>query len=87
MYWFISINEVKEKGFENMLTDEWRQDILDSLCINYFSRKHIYNIIMQDNVMNIFNKPNYIEFKMLFEYRRFKTTYILILQSLKGIAP
>ena len=46
---------------------------------------HIYTIIIYDDAMNVFKKPNSNEFKMLFQYRHFKTTYILMMQSMKGL--
>ena len=79
-------DEIKEKKLEDQITEECKEDILGSLCLNDFSKKHIYNIIIYDDAMNVFKKPSSKEFKMLFEYRHFRTTYILMLQSLKGIA-
>ena len=78
-------DEIKEKHLENVITDECREDILDHLHLHNFSKKNIYTIIIYDDAMNVFKKPNSKEFKMLFEYRHFKTTYILMMQSMKGL--
>lgn len=79
-------DEIKEKHLENEITDECREDILDHLHLTNFTKKNIYTIIIYDDAMNVFKKPTSKEFKMLFEYRHFKTTYILMMQSMKGVA-
>ena len=78
-------DEIKEKHLENDITDDCRADILEHLHSNDFSKDNIYTIIIYDDAMNVFKKQTSKEFKMLFEYRHFKTTYILMMQSMKGL--
>lgn len=78
-------DEIKEKRLESKITDECRDDILNHLHLTNFTKKNIYTIIVYDDAMNVFKKPTSKEFKMLFEYRHFKTTYILMMQSMKGL--
>lgn len=78
-------DEIKSKNLETKITNDCREEILDYLCLDDFNRKDIYTIIIYDDAMNVFKNPLSKEFKMLFEYRHFKTTYILMMQSMKGI--
>ena len=78
-------DEIKENHIENAITEECKYDILEHLHLNDFKKKNIYTIIIYDDAMNVFKKPTSKEFKMLFEYRHFKTTYILMMQSMKGL--
>ena len=78
-------DEIKSKHLEDKITDECKNEILDYLCLDDFTQKNIYTIIIYDDAMNVFKNPLSKEFKMLFEYRHFKTTYILMMQSMKGI--
>ena len=77
-------NEIIEKGLIQQLTDDFKQDMLQFFHLKDFVQKPFYNIIIYDDAMNIFKKPTSPEFKMLFEYRHFRTTYFLMLQSIKG---
>ena len=78
-------DEIKTKHLEDRITDECRNDILNYLCLKDFSKKDIYTLIIYDDAMNVFKNPASKEFKMLFEYRHFRTTYILMMQSMKGV--
>ena len=78
-------DRIKSEKLEDMLSEECKKDILSNLDLSDFERKNIYHVIIYDDAMNVFKKPNSKEFKMLFEYRHFKTTYILMMQSMKGL--
>lgn len=78
-------DEIQAKKLETKITDDCKEEILDYLQLPDFSQKDIYTIIIYDDAMNVFKNPTSKEFKMLFEYRHFKTTYILMMQSMKGV--
>ena len=78
-------DEIKEKHLESQITPECREDILENLKLSNFDKRHIYTVVIYDDAMNVFKNPNSKEFKMLFEYRHFRTTYILMMQSMKGV--
>ena len=78
-------DEIIEKGLEDKITDDCKEDILSFFHLENFVKKPFYNIIIYDDAMNIFKKPASKEFKMLFEYRHFRTTYVLMMQSMKGL--
>ena len=78
-------DEIIKKNWQYKLTPECREDILSHLGLEDFVDYPIYNIVIYDDAMNVFKKPQSKEFKMLFDYRHYRTTYILMLQSMKGL--
>lgn len=78
-------DEIKTNHLENKITEECRYNILEHLQLNDFSKNSIYTVVIYDDAMNVFKRPGSKEFKMLFEYRHFRTTYILMMQSMKGV--
>lgn len=79
-------DEIVNKNLVDKITDECKEDILGNLQVDSFGRD-IYTIILYDDAMNIFKRPSSKEYKYLFEYRHFKTTYFLVIQAWKGITP
>ena len=78
-------DEIIEKGLTEKITDDCKEDILQFFHLKDFVSKAFYTIIIYDDAMNIFSKPSSKEFKMLFEYRHFRTSYVLMMQSMKGL--
>ena len=80
-------DEIREKHLENMITNECRDEILNNLRIKNFSIPSIHTLILYDDAMEVFKKPNSQQFRWLLENRHTKSTYILCIQDWKGISP
>ena len=79
-------DEVKDKHLENLLTDESKKDICEHLKIRNFNKPSLHTVILYDDALEVFKKPNSKEYKLLMENRHPKFTYILNIQDWKGIS-
>jgi len=80
-------DEIKEKHLEDKITDECEEDIFNNLRIKDFNTPPLHTLIVYDDAMEVFKKPNSKQFRWLLENRHTKSTYILCLQDWKGISP
>ena len=81
-------DEIKEKHLEDKITGECRDEIFNNLRINDFNlTSSPHTLIVYDDAMEVFKKPNSKLYRWLLENRHTKTTYILCLQDWKGISP
>ena len=83
--WIQAYDKVIDEGLEDKISPQCREEMLDYFGLEEFTDEPFYFIIIYDDAMNVFKKPSSPEFKYLFEYRHFRTTYILMLQSMKGL--
>jgi len=72
---------------EDKITDECEEDIFNNLRIKDFNTPPLHTLIVYDDAMEVFKKPNSKQFRWLLENRHTKSTYILCLQDWKGISP
>ncbi|EAY22614.1 hypothetical protein TVAG_036400 [Trichomonas vaginalis G3] len=80
-------DKIKFKKLEGRLTDECKKDILSHLYINDFHNPSLHTLILYDDALEVFKKPNAKEFRYLLENRHTRSTYILNIQDWKGISP
>lgn len=80
-------NEIVEKGLQNMLDPIYRDELLNTLNVNDFTRKSIHTAVLFDDAIEVFRNRKSKLFRMLFENRQPKITYFLCIQDPIGLDP
>jgi hypothetical protein len=78
--------EIQQTNLQDLITDDTRYDVLNTLEVKDFSRKFVHTLVLLDDCINVLKSDKHQLNRLIFKNRRPKLTFFLCIQDTTGIS-